>query len=69
MRLTVEQEKRLRELNQKCAECVERAQKKFNTIEPKQGCFTCPIGLEVHQLDKDYIDGHNSARYERFFTA
>ncbi|MCI8352856.1 MAG: hypothetical protein HFJ58_04595 [Clostridia bacterium] len=67
-RLTDEQVARLNELNKQCEICMENARKHFLTKDLK-ACMTCPIGHEVHQLDRDDIDGHNSARYEPYFTA
>lgn len=67
-KLTDEQVERLNELNQECMHCMENARKNYLTKDLKV-CMTCPIGHEVHQIFKDDIDGHNSARYEPYFTA
>lgn len=67
-RLTPEQEARLKELNDKCAQCLERRRAAFDVIDLKR-CMICSVGIEVHQLDADDIDGHNSGRYEKYFTA
>ena len=66
--MTKEQEERLKQLNKKCIECVQMAQNNFIDMDRKR-CLTCEIGFEVHQLDPDNVDGHNSGRYERYFTA
>ncbi len=67
-KMTKQEEERLRELNKKCQECVRLAQENHISMDLKK-CMTCEIGNEVHKLDPDSVDGHNSGRYERYFTA
>lgn len=66
--MTEEEIKRLEQLNKICMECMQLAQENFISVDMKK-CLICEIGAEVHQLDPDDVDGHNSGRYERFFTA
>lgn len=66
--MTKEEEKRLRELNKACQECMRLVQENCVSMDFKK-CMTCEIGDEVHKLDPDSVDGHNSGRYERYFTA
>ncbi len=66
--MTEEEEKRLRELNKACQECMRLAQENCVNMDFKK-CMICEIGNEVHKLDPDSVDGHNSGRYERYFTA
>lgn len=66
--MTKEEEERLRELNRTCQECLRLAQQNCVNVDYKR-CMTCEIGNEVHSLDRDSVDGHNSGRYERYFTA
>lgn len=67
-KMTKQEEERLRELNKKCQECMSLAQENYVSMDFKK-CLTCEIGSEVHKLDPDSVDGHNSGRYERYFTA
>ncbi|MCI8482284.1 MAG: hypothetical protein HFJ27_04320 [Clostridia bacterium] len=66
--MTAEEVDRLEALNQICKDCIAMANKNFQNIDRKR-CMICPTGIEIHQLDPDDVDGHNSGRYERYFTA
>ena len=41
---------RLEELNQICKECLEKATKRFETIDARS-CSYCAIGQEIHKLE------------------
>ena len=59
---------RLTELNSVCIECIRKLSQNFQTFDPRK-CMMCPVGMELHRLDKDNVDGHNSCKYEKYFDA
>ena len=64
-----ERSKRLKELNQKCMECQEKARKNFETINPIECARLCEIGREIHKLENDEwnkIDW-NSSKFGKFY--
>ncbi len=67
-KMTDEEVKQLETLNKICRDCIDNAKKNYQHIDGK-GCMICPTGMQTHQLDPDDVDGHNSGRYERYFTA
>lgn len=66
--LSNSQEIRLVELNQTCKDCIKYLDQHYQTIDAKK-CMMCPVGRELHSMDKDYVDGNNSGRYEKYFDA
>ena len=64
-----QREMRLKELNQKCIECQDKARKNFETINPINCGQFCKIGREVHKLengDWNKVDW-NSSKYEDLY--
>ena len=64
----MQKDERLQELNGQCRRCLEIKEKNFMTINGKD-CETCPIGLEIRELDRSEwheIDW-NSSKWEQFY--
>lgn len=66
--LTEREIKRLEELNQKCIDCIQNSNADYQGID-RDRCNICPTGIEIHKFDQDNVDGYNSGRYEKYFTA
>ena len=64
-----QRDERLKELNQQCMECQERARKGFRTINPVVCGQYCQVGKEVHKLERpDWMKvDWNSSKVEALY--
>lgn len=66
----VEKEKRLKELNQKCMECVgDSIRNGFKPPDPKSCLNFCTVGREIHKLEGPGWDAQdwNSSKWEKLY--